>query len=134
VKIDKTKIEYKIECLTEETQIEGNASAINEETDARIAADIRERLENGNQWAWCTVRVTASIEGITLVGENYLGCCSYESEDDFCAEGGYFEDMKSEAKAELLEKIQDVASFKTTEESIVPKNIPACIDGILVNS
>ena len=74
----------------EDISIEGNASAIDSETDAKIAADIREQLENGNEWAWCAVEVLATWEG--LEASDHIGACSYSSEADFKT-GGYYDDM-----------------------------------------
>ena len=46
-------IEIEVFCEPEDMSIDGNASAIDDDTDAQIAAHIREQLNMGNQWAWC---------------------------------------------------------------------------------
>lgn len=102
---DRAKVQYRIEIQPEHIPIEGNAIASGDaEYDAKVEQDIIAQLESGNLWAWCCVRVVAYIEGIDLEGDDYLGACSYKSEEDF-KQGGYFEDMCNVARDELLKKI-----------------------------
>ena len=63
---------YAIECLPEDIPVEGNASAIDPETDTEIAAEIRRQLESGNDWAWCTVCVTCTHTPSGITGTDYL--------------------------------------------------------------
>ena len=99
---------FGVECLPETMPIKGNASAIDDETDAIIEKHIKADLESGNQWAWCCVRVTcyrdAMLNGVS--GVDYLGGCSYENEDDFIKHGGYWEDMKRAAYANFVANIE----------------------------
>lgn len=70
---------------------------------------IRQELANGNDWAWCKVRVTAqwiAPDGTTFEGHDYLGGCSYRSEEDFKQPGGYYDDMKKEAYADLQKAVE----------------------------
>ena len=90
---DKVTIELKME--PEEMQIEGNASCIDEKTDAETCRWIRSQIESGNDWAWCATSVTATIGSYS--GSDSLCGCSYHSEADFRTPGGYFSDMVSEA-------------------------------------
>lgn len=93
-------VTFEIICHPEETQIEGNAMASgNEDHDRKVEQDIQDQLESGNEWAWCTVQVRASYDEQSA--SEYLGCCSYESEEDF-KKGGYYEDMKETALAALI--------------------------------
>ena len=96
-------VRFAIEIAPEDASIEGNCCAIEPETDAETEAYIKRELRNGNEWAWCVVKVTASWKGHK--GTDYLGACSYKSEADFIA-GGYFEDMKRAALAELNDTIK----------------------------
>jgi len=96
--------EIVVECLPEDLEIEGNASAIDPETDAAIAQEIRDQLEAGNEWAWCCIMVSVSWKGFE--GVDYLGACSYKSKADFMESDGYFPDMVARAFDELVEAIE----------------------------
>ena len=81
-----------------------------EDTDYRTSFDdpdtvdwIRAQLRSGNEWAWCCAHVTVSYRGFT--GEEYLGGCSYESEANFKADGGY-ESMVDTAIEEIIQEIE----------------------------
>jgi hypothetical protein len=65
-------------------------------------------LHKETDWGWCTVKVTAKWNDIEE--SEYLGACSYESEEDFIKNSGYFEDMKREAIACLFATIQKIES------------------------
>ncbi len=71
---------------------------------------VRDQMEMGNEWGWCSVEVRASWtdqeSGRTFTGSDYLGGCSYESEEDFKV-GGYYEQMQEEAYDELLLNAED---------------------------
>lgn len=101
-------IEYSIECLPEHISPEGNASAIDDETDAEILAEIYSQLDSGNEWAWCCVRVKATAideDGEQIAyGEDYLGGCSYASREDFMA-CPYYEDMCTIAREQCDNEI-----------------------------
>ena len=75
-----------------------------------------EQLASGNQWAWCTVRVVATLG--EFEGSDSLGCCSYASEADFKAPGGYFDDMKVEALDDLRRSIETALSRVPAEYMI----------------
>ena len=71
---------------------------------------IRQQLEAGNEWAWCQVQVKATWTDPETdeeyEGSDYLGGCSYESEESFKQPGGYYDDMKDSAYEELLGDIE----------------------------
>ena len=97
-------IEYTVECLPEDAPVRGNAMASGDDAfDREVEDEIIADLES-NPWAWCCVKVTARAGG--LEGTDYLGCCSYESEEDF-RRGGSYEDMKDCATRELLERLAE---------------------------
>lgn len=101
-------ITYTVECLPEEIGVRGNAMASGDDAqDKEVEDQIIADLEGGNEWAWCSVKVTASltIDGETFAGSDYLGCCSYASEVDF-KNGGYFEDMQNAASEDLLTRLR----------------------------
>lgn len=100
-------VKFTLECLPEDASIEGNASARDPETDRETERWIRKQLASGNEWAWCTAKVVCSWEGFHAA--EYLGCCSYESEQDF-RDGGYFSDLCKETLARLNEQIAQHAA------------------------
>lgn len=96
-------VRYTIECLGEIMPVRGNALASDDDAEDRAEEDrILAELDGGNSWAWCGVRVRAWAGDV--YGEDYLGACSYESEEDFRA-GGYYEDMKLVALDDLRGKL-----------------------------
>ncbi|KKN46301.1 hypothetical protein LCGC14_0674180 [marine sediment metagenome] len=104
----RSEVEFSIKCEKEDIPIEGNVWAMGGNADDDLAAEalVRSGLESGNPWAWCCVKVTAKWR--ELEASDYLGACTYESEAEFYAEGGYFQDMQSEALATLLDLIENV--------------------------
>lgn len=97
--------EFTIECLPEDMRIEGNCSAIDDETDKANEQMIYEQLENGNQWAWCCIKVTAYYKRFS--GDDYLGGCSYKGISDF-KNDGYYEDMKQSAYNDLISQLTNL--------------------------
>jgi len=84
--------------LDEESEIDGSFS------DSSVADYVREQIAAGNPWAWCVARVTARAgEGR---GVDYLGSCSYRDTSEFVQPGGYFDDMKRTARADLVSELK----------------------------
>ncbi len=104
--------EIELEIFPEDLQIDGNASAIDEDADREIADDIRAQLESGNECAWCVVVVKARWCGFT--GTDSLGACSYPGlaalREDL------FESMKQEALIDLAQQV--ATSLKSISELI----------------
>ena len=101
----KSEVAYTLEAEFDDIPVRGNAIVSGDDAeDKRIEDSILRRLENGDVWAWASVKVIASWNGIE--GVDYLGACSYEDEDDFKQPGGYYEDMKAEALASLKVNIK----------------------------
>lgn len=100
-------VEITLECWPEQEPIEGNCSAIDDETDRATEEWIHAQLDSGNDWAWCTAKVTVRWEGFE--GTDYLGCCSYPSEKDF-RQGGYYDDMVQAALDNLNDEVQRAAA------------------------
>lgn len=105
VKLNRKKIAagvtFELECLPEDIPVRGNAMASGDDAaDREYEDEIIRRLDAGDVWAWCTVKVTARFGAFE--GVSYLGCCNYRDEEDFTQPGGYFEDMEAEAFDALL--------------------------------
>lgn len=97
------KIDYEIKIHPEDMPVRGNVCAIDEDQDREAEDYVLAELERGNDWAWCMVEVRATVEinGQTFHGSDYLGGCSYDSEEDF-KRGGYYEQMCDQAREDLL--------------------------------
>lgn len=111
------KLTYKIDLTVEQddTPVRGNALASgNDEDDRECENAILRRLNRGDEWAWCVVTVTASVEfeGETFKGRDTLGACSYRDEADFRQPGGYLDDMKASALDDLRRTINETAQGK----------------------
>lgn len=107
-----------VECLPEDLQIKGNASAIDDETDAQVEREILEQLDSGNEWAWCTIKVSLKWKGYE--GTDYLGACSYKSKKDFIEANDYFPDMVAIAFNDLVDNIE--SDINNTIDSIKELN------------
>jgi hypothetical protein len=93
-----------LRCEPEDVEIEGNASAISPEEDAKTYAWIRDQLARGNEWAWCYVVATVEYDGLTATDS--LSCCSYDSEADFRRPGGYYDDMVRNCLDDLWRQLE----------------------------
>lgn len=101
------QVDFDLICENEYTPIKGNALVSgNDDEDREAEAEIFRQIAEGNGWAWCAVEVKAKWRGIE--GSDYLGCCSYKSEDDF-KKDGYYTDMKREAYAEIIRRIKSLS-------------------------
>jgi hypothetical protein len=97
-------IEIELQCGAEDLPIEGNASATGDDIqDQQTYKWIRDQLESGNDWAWCTAIVRVTYRD-AIAAESYLGGCSYLGADDFRA-GGYYDDMVRECLLEIDRKL-----------------------------
>jgi hypothetical protein len=104
-------VTYSIHAEQDDQPVRGHFVSDEPELDRELEESILRRLDRGYIWAWASVRVTASItiDGVTFEGHDYLGGCSYKSEADFREPGGYFDDMKVEALADLRRTLMDAA-------------------------
>lgn len=112
----KDQVVYAIEAEFDDIPIRGNAlMSGDDELDRKVEDELIERVEDGDVWAWASVKVTASIPGIELEGVDYLGGCSYKDEEGFKV-GGYYEDMKAETLADLERQLEAVFKLKPAED------------------
>lgn len=99
-----TNVTYTIEVEPEHIPVRGNALASGDDAvDREVEDEILARLDRGDEWAWCTVKVTAHYDEFT--GVDYLGGCSYKSEIDF-RKDAYFQDMCDAALADLKNNLR----------------------------
>lgn len=86
--------------------IEGNALASGDDKQDKAEENrIREKLKNGNIWAWCTVIVECTYKGLTAI--DTLGCCSYANAEDF-KNGGYYDDMVANCIDNLQKQLNEI--------------------------
>lgn len=99
-------IDFSIECL-EEFEHPNDCFALDNESQEEVVNKIINDLNNGNEWAWCCVRVIGKYKGLT--GEYYLGGCSYESEEHFrtC---DYYEDMKNDVYNQIINQLEELGN------------------------
>ena len=118
--IKKEEITFTVECLAEDIPIEGNVLASGDDEEDRMAEEaIRKDLDLGNPWAWCCIKVTGRWEGLAMV--DYLGCCSFSSEQDFMEGSGCYEDMTDEVVHMINEQAKQIAKrweVLTTKEVV----------------
>lgn len=97
----------------EDLPLEGNLSCLDDERDAANIAHVRDQLDSGNDWAWCAVTVRLTYRG--LIAEDHLGGCSYASEADFTAPGGYYDDMIHECLISLNKQLAEICAERCSE-------------------
>jgi hypothetical protein len=78
---------------------------------------IRDELNRGNYWAWCTAHVTVEYHG--MKAEEWLGGCSYKSREDFMQPGCYFDSMVDEALGTLATELEAIANAHIWEHDAV---------------
>ena len=100
--IHRDEVEIRIFVEDEEIPVEESFATDEPDLDRKLEQEIRERLARGDVWAWCSV--TVEVRWKEFSGEDHLGCCSYESEEDFRS-GDYFESMVDEALGDLNQKV-----------------------------
>jgi hypothetical protein len=105
-KITENMVAWSVEAMEEDILVRGNAVVSgNDEEDREIEDAIIQDLEDGNEWAWCTVAVRGQYKGLEAV--EYLGACSYKDEEDF-HKGGYLEGMKKEVVDNLNRQVEAI--------------------------
>lgn len=88
----------------EEIPIKGSFATGDDAGDRAIEQDIQQRLKNDDEWAWFCAAV--EVRWGDYSATEYLGCCSYDSEQDFRA-SDYFDDMVNAALDELNNQVQE---------------------------
>jgi len=113
--LDTSKARITVVTEPEDQSVRGHYDSGDAAADREMEADIMRRLDKGDQWAFCCVKVIAELEtddGRLLRGESaWLGGCSYKNEKEFRQPGMYFDDMKAEALTELQEDYDSAAQW-----------------------
>lgn len=106
------QVKYDLSCEPEETPVKGNFATGDDAEDRRMEQQILADLRQGNEWAWCHAKVTASVRldnNERVEVSTYLGCCSYDSEAQFKADP-YYSDMCAEALEQLKHELASMAT------------------------
>ena len=115
-------VEFNVEAWQDDTDVVGNAmcsgdDAFDKECEDHILAD----LDDGNVWAWASIKVTACVDGIECA--NYLDCCNYKDEADFLKDACYL-DMKGEALSELrMECESNLHAIECAEKELAAEHM-----------
>ena len=110
------EVEFIVEILPEDKPVAGNAIWSGDtHYDQCVERKILDDLVGGNAWAWCSVKVTARVDGIE--GTDYLGGCSHANRQDFL-NSEICEGMKLIALSELRNKLSGLVGIvkRTIEE------------------
>lgn len=104
-KVTEDDVDIRIECLEEDID------PMEQFDDPIIARDIKQKYDEGNDWAWCCVKVTVfHAEEATFKSTQYLGGCSYENEEDF-KKDLYYKGMVNEALGNIQRDMEEVFAF-----------------------
>lgn len=105
--LSENEVQIRIKAIPEEIPVQGNACFSGDsEFDQQIEQIILDRLRHDDVWAWAMVGV--SVDWEDLEATEYLGCCSYDSEEDFRNNSGYYEDMLENALFNLNQRLQQL--------------------------
>jgi hypothetical protein len=81
------------------------------EFDKKCEDEIIARLDSGDEWAWCIVKVTVTPKTLTytdeLFGFSLLGGCSYENQEEF-EKSDYYQDMIVWSLEDLNSKSKEI--------------------------
>jgi len=104
------EVKFSYEAEPSDIPIEGNVSAIDEETDCKAETWVLSELQDGNTWAWAFVIVKAQwydFNGVDCLGG------SWKSEEEFIK--STYEEMKNEALCDLnltiKEKVKQISEL-----------------------
>jgi len=98
------EIQYKIEAEQDDTPILGNLCCTDDpEQDTKEENEVFRRLNNGDIYAWCLIKVTASFGRFSY--SDYLGGNSLKDEKEV-EEQVEYHGMKQEARLGLIEEIK----------------------------
>ena len=105
-RINKNDVEIDVIAEFDHIPVRGNAIVSGDaDLDRKVENEIIRRINNGDVWAWASVEVKVTWE--TFEASDYLGCCTYDNENDFVKNSGYYDDMVEIALDDLNQQIED---------------------------
>ena len=120
---DDPRITIAIHAQQDDVPVRGNALASGDDNeDRRVEDEILQRLSDGDIWAWAHVEVAVYASGVKMMehgtvllidtwASDSLGCCSYESEEDFRIAGDYYEDMVNGCIQAINDKLEGMSNL-----------------------
>lgn len=100
--LDHSMLDYALVIEAEHIPVRGNFCTEDADADRELEDEICDRLDRGDLWAWCSVRVcVVDTRTQQVAHSSWLGGCSYKDEADF-KQCGYYEDMCAEAREALF--------------------------------
>lgn len=81
-----------------------------------FAASVRRMMKKDRLWGWCCVKCTVTVffqnegKNYSVIGEEYLGGCSYASEADFVLNSMYYDDMVRSCTKEAMGKLEKIVN------------------------
>lgn len=113
--LSRDEVTVRLKAEPEFIPVEGNACVSGDDAfDRKVEQKIFRRIEQGDVWAWAMVTVTVSWGPFSA--SDYLGCCSYANEEEFCQPGDYYDDMVATALDELNRLVLDAYERLKTRE------------------
>jgi hypothetical protein len=116
-------IQYRVEVFSDDAPIEGNAMASgDDEFDAKVEAEINERLERGDVTAWCVVHAIAETDAFS--GDAYLAGCTLSPDEDlerFAQDNGLFDEARDDLIRNLRAAIQNGIDAQFVLDEILGK-------------
>ena len=104
----KAKVEYVLDVEPEDMPITGNAIASGDSAyDRQVEAELIQKRDSGDVWAWCTVTVKARFHDFE--GWSTLGCVSCVDEADF--RKNHYWQMCQEALNNLLDNLAEAQAI-----------------------
>jgi hypothetical protein len=111
--LDIKDIHFTIEVEQDDIPVRGNAIASGDDIfDCKVENEIIQRLDNGDVWAWASVKVIGTYKGLSSC--EYIGACSYENEAEFKADG-YYDDICYDILCKLNAKLSDIIQDRCVE-------------------
>ena len=101
------EVVFAVQCEPEEMPVAGNVLASGDgATDRAAELEVLAQIEAGNVWAWCSIRVVATVPLIPQVaGLSVLSTCSYRSEQAYL-DSELFDAMKEDALQDLNRQLE----------------------------
>lgn len=99
-------LEIKIDTITTLVVHYEDQDPIHHFDDAELAKSIMKEQES-NVWAWFGAEFVSQLPETNFRVSTHLGCCSYESFDDF-KKNAYFDDLVFESQRLLKAEVENV--------------------------